>query len=130
MRRPMRMPARPLLALALAPALVVLALARPAAAFEPTGNAVADGFLRIVERKKDLIKTSSGKIARQPCRHDEPAKQFGAIIVQLDHSRRFKIAAFQRDLHSRRTIFDPQTQANPACVDKLADPDEIMAIHR
>ncbi|UOM34599.1 hypothetical protein [Acuticoccus sp. I52.16.1] len=43
------MPARPLLALALAPALVVLALARPAAAFEPTGNAVADGFLRIVE---------------------------------------------------------------------------------
>ena len=49
MRRPMRMPARPLLALALAPALVVLALARPAAAFEPTGNAVADGFLRIVE---------------------------------------------------------------------------------
>jgi long-chain acyl-CoA synthetase len=78
-----------------------------------------DGYLRITDRKKDLIKTSGGKyIAPQPIEAALRHNRFIASAVMLGDGRQFPIMLLVPDFDVLRTWMDgkgmPCTDANSA----------------
>jgi len=59
---------------------------------ETSGSSTPDGYLKITDRKKDLLKTAGGKyIAPQPIENTVRLNKFVASAVVLGDQRKFPI---------------------------------------